>query len=165
MNSLSKSNTKSKSGTMSSRNAFKLLGLSKDATFDEINQAFKEKSTAIERKYIDRPSRLVSEADTLYSAYRTAYMSKEGANEDHLLPLTVTGPDSLLNQFGIPDVTTTDLKVQLQSQAQYKDGQLVRKESSKTESFINKDGKRETKVYDNGKLIKHTIDDKDVLKK
>lgn len=150
---------------MSSKNAFKALGLSREASFDEINQAFKEKSGAIERKYADRPDRLVSEADALYTAYRTAYMSKEGANEDNLLPLTVTGPDGLLNQFGIPEVTTSNLKVQLQSQAQYKDGQLVRKESTKTESFINKDGKRETKVFENNKLIKHTIDDKDVLKK
>lgn len=160
-----KSKSKSSSQKMSLKSAFKTLGLSREASFDEINQAFKTKSSEIEKKFADRPDRLVAEADTLYTAYRIAYMSKEGADEDQLLPLTVTGSEGLLNQFGIPDVTCPNLNVQMQSQAHYKNGQLVKKESTKTESFINKDGKKETKVYENGKLIKHTIEGREVFRK
>jgi len=157
--------SKSSSGAkMSTRDALKALGLSKEANVDEVNAAFQKKLSDLQKKYSDKPDKLVAEADTLYLAYRTAYRSRDGASEDQILPLTITGPDAMLNMFGIDEVPHQSLKVQMQSQAQYRDGQLVRKESSKTESFINKDGRRETKVYENGKLIKHTIDDKNMLK-
>lgn len=156
--------SKSMSGRMASKEAFKILGLSRDASLNEINNAFKNKLADLERKYAEQPDRLVQEADTLYAAYRSAYLSKDGANEDLMLPLSYSGPDSMLNMFGINDVPHQSLKVQMQSQAQYRDGQLVKAESSKTESFINKDGKRETKVYENGKLVRHTIDGKNMLK-
>lgn len=145
------------------REAFRLLGLPRNATTDEINHVFKVKLSDLQRKYTDRPDKLVQEADTLYQAYRTAYMSKEGAHEDQMLPLTLVGPDSMLNIFGISDLPHQSVKVQASSQAQYKDGQLIRKESNRTETFINREGKRETKVYENDKLIKHTVDGKDVL--
>ena len=118
----------------------------------------------IQSKNTDKPDKLVAEADTLYQAYRAAFLSKDGAQEEQMLPLTITGPDTMLNMFGISDLPHQSLKVQMQSQAHYRDGQLIKKESNKTESFVNKDGKRETKVFENGKLIKHTIDGKDQLK-
>lgn len=149
---------------MATKEAFKHLGLSRDASLNDINNAFKTKLADLEKKYADQPDRLVQEADVLYTAYRTAYLSKDGASEDLMLPLSYSGPDSMLNVFGIHEVPHQSLKVQMQSQAQYRDGQLVKAESSKTESFINKDGKRETKVWENGKLIKHTIDGKNMLK-
>lgn len=144
--------------------AFKILGLPKSAALEEINDTYKTKLDDIQKRNANTPDKLVQEADQLYQAYRAAYMSKDGAIEDEMLPLTITGPDSLLEMFGIQDLPQRSIKVQMQSQAQYKDGQLVKKESNKTESFINKEGKRETKVYENGKLIKHTIDGKDMLK-
>lgn len=155
--------SKSDSNKMTS-NAFKILGVNRESSIDEINQVYQTKLADIQKRYADRPDELVQKADALYNAYRTAYLSKEGASQDQMLPLTITGPDAMLNMFGINDVPHSSLKVQMQSQAHYKDGQLVKKESNKTESFINKDGKRETKVYENGKLIKHTIDDKNMLK-
>lgn len=156
--------SKSASERMQSREAFKILSLSRDASLNDINKAFKNKLADLERRYSEQPDRLVQEADVLYSAYRSAYLSKDGASEDLMLPLSYSGPDSMLNMFGINDVPHQSLKVQMQSQAQYKDGQLVKAESSKTESFINKDGKRETKSYENGKLVRHTIDGKNMLK-
>ena len=149
---------------MATDKAFKVLGLSRSASVDEINRVFTKKLNDVQMKNIDSPDQLIQEADQLYQAYRSAYLSKDGTSEDDILPLTITGPDSLLNMFGIDDLPQRSIKVQMQSQAQYKDGQLVKKESNKTESFINRDGKRETKVYENGKLIKHTIDGKDMLK-
>lgn len=155
---------KSSSGKMSVSKSFKALGLAQSASIDEINQAFKMKLDELQIKLKDKPDKMVHEGDALYQHYRTAYLSKDPEGEDRMLPLTMTGPDTLLNMFGISDVPHQSLKVQMQSQAHYKDGQLVKKASNKTESFINKDGKRETKVWENGKLIKHTIDDKSVLK-
>lgn len=161
---MDKSKSHSNSGKMATEKAFKVLGLTPSASIEEINQAFKTKLEDLQKKNSDKPDKLVQDADSLYAAYRTAFMSKDGANEDDMLPLTITGPDALLNMFGITEVPHKSLKVQMQSQAHYKDGQLVKKASSKTESFINKDGKRETKVYENGKLVKHTIGDKNMLK-
>lgn len=155
---------KSKSAKMSANKAFKSLGLSQSATIDEINEAFKTKLDELHAKYDDKPDKMVQEGDALYQAYRTAYLHKDPEGEDKMLPLTMTGSDTLLNMFGINEVPHQSLKVQMQSQASYKDGHLVKKASSRTESFINKDGKREIKVYENGKLIKHTIDDKNMLK-
>lgn len=157
--------TKSNSKKMSVPKAFKLLGLSENASVDEINKKFQERLTEVQTKYIEMPDRMVQEADQLYSAYRSAYLSKEDANEDAMLPLTLEGPDTMLNMFGINDLPHQSLKVSMQSQAHYRDGKLVTKASNKNESFINKDGKRETKVYENGKLVKHTIDGKDMLQK
>lgn len=154
----------SKSGKISADKAFGTLGLPRSASTDEINRTFKSKLEEIQARNVDKPDVLVQEADQLYQSYRSAFLSKEGANEDDILPLTITGPDSLLNMFGIEDLPQRSIKVQMHSQAQYRDGQLVKKESNKTESFINKDGKREVKVYENGKLIKHTIDGRDMLK-
>jgi dsDNA-binding SOS-regulon protein len=154
---------KSGSGKISVEKAFKLLGLPRSASIDEINRTYKSKLDEVQKKYADQLDKLVPEADQLYAAYRSAFMSKDGANEDEMLPLTITGPDSLLEVFGIQDLPQRSMKVQLQQQAQYKDGQLIKKESNKTESYINRDGKRETKVWENGKLIRHTIDGKDVL--
>lgn len=156
--------SRSSSANMSIKDAFKALGLNTNASIDEINHAFKSKLSEIQKRHAERPESLVVEADALYSNYRTAYMSRDGANEDNILPLTITGPETLLNMFNIPDVQHQSIKVQMQSQAQYKDGKLLKNESSKTESFINKDGKREIKVYENGKLVKHTIDGKNMLK-
>lgn len=156
--------SKSSSNKMQTRDAFKVLGLPKDASTDEINHAFTEKLAEIQKRNADKPDKLIQEGDALYAAYRSAYLSKEGASEEQILPLTLTGPDSMLNMFGINDVQHTSMKVQMQTQAQYKDGQLVKKESNRTESYINKDGKRETKVFENGKLIKHTVDGKNMLK-
>lgn len=156
--------SKSQSGKMPLDEAFKQLALPRTAPTDEINQSFKTKLADLQTKYADRPDRLVQKADTLYAAYRAAFMSKEGASEEQMLPLTITGPDTMLNMFGISDLPHQSLKVQMQSQAQYRDGQLVKKESNKTESFINMEGKREVKVYENGKLVKHTVDGKDTLK-
>lgn len=153
-----------RSSKISVDKAFKLLGLPRSASIDEINRTYKSKLDDIQKKYPDQPEKMVPEADQLYQAYRTAYMSKDGASEDDVLPLTITGPDTLLEMFGIADIPQRSMKVQMQSQAQYKDGQLIKKESNKTESFINKDGKRETKVWENGKLIRHTVDGKDMLK-
>lgn len=155
--------SKSGSGKMSVVKAFRTLGLQQSASINEINQAFKKKLEELQNKYADRPDKMVEEGDALYGAYTTAYLSKDPEGQDKMLPLTMTGPDSLLNIFGIQEVPHQSLKVQMQSKAQYKDGQLVNKASTKTESFINKDGKRETKIYENGKLIKHTIDDKNVI--
>lgn len=149
---------------MSARDAFKNLGLPQSASIEEINHSFKEKLNDLQKKHVDRPDELVQKADLLYAAYRVAFLSKEGANEDDMLPLTITGPDAMLNMFGINEVPHQSLKVKMQSQAHYKDGQLLKTQSSKTETFINKDGKRETKVYENGKLIKYTIGDKNMLK-
>lgn len=148
---------------MSAKDAFKNLGLPQSATVDEINHSFKEKLNDLQKKNTDKPDELVQKADHLYASYRVAFLSKDGANEDDMLPLTITGPDAMLNMFGINDVPHQSLKVKMQSQAHYKDGQLMKTQSSKTECFINKDGKKETKVYENGKLVKHTIGDKDVL--
>lgn len=156
--------SKTNSQRMSMRESLKLLGVSKNASIDEVNKAFQDKLNEVHRKHKDDLERLVPEADKLYNAYRTVYLSKDGAQEDQMLPLTLTGPDELLNAFGISDVPHQSLKVQMQSQAQYKDGKLVKKASNKTESFINKDGKRETKIYQDGKLIEHTIDGKNMLK-
>lgn len=155
--------SKSQSGKMALKDAFKILGLPRTASIDEINDSFKNKLNDIQNRYADRSDKLVHEADNLYAAYRSAYLSKDGASEDQMLPLTIVGPDTMLNMFGINELPHQSLRVQMQSQAQYKDGQLVKKESNKTESFINKDGKRETKVFENGKLIRHTIDGKDML--
>lgn len=155
---------RSSSGKISVDKAFKLLGLSRGASFDELNQAYKSKLEEIQRRNADAPDKLVPEADQLYQAYRTAYMSKEGADEDEMLPLTITGPDTLLEMFGIQDLPSRSMKVQMKHESQYRDGQLVKKESNRTETVINKDGKRETKVWENGKLVKHTIDGKDMLK-
>ena len=149
---------------MGLKDAFKILNLSRQASIEEINQSFKTKLADIQSRNVDKPDKLVQEADQLYQAYRAAFLSKEGAQEEQMLPLTITGPDTMLNMFGISDLPHQSLNVQMSSQAQYRDGQLVKKESNKTESFINKDGKRETKVFENGKLIKHTIDGKDMLK-
>jgi hypothetical protein len=154
---------KSTSGKISVEKAFKLLGLPRSASFEELNHVYKTKLEEIQKKHAGEPDKLVHDAEKLYSAYRTAYMSKEGAVEDEMLPLTITGPDSLLEMFGIQDIPQRSVKINIQSQAQYKDGQLVRKESNMREDFINKDGKREVKVYENGVLVKHTIDGKDVL--
>lgn len=148
---------------MSAKKAFQFLGLPQTATIEEINNTFKSKLEDIQNKYADKPDKMVSEGDALYNAYRTAYLHRDPTGEDKMLPLTMTGSDAMLNLFGINDLPHQSLKVQMQSQAQYKDGQLVKKASSKTENFINKDGKREIKVWDNGKLIKHTIDGKDQL--
>lgn len=156
--------SKSQSGKIGVDKAFKILGLPRSASTDEINRVFTSKLNDVQMKNIEKPDQLIQEADQLYQAYRSAYLSKEGNSEDDILPLTITGPDSLLNMFGIDDLPQRSIKVQMQSQAQYKDGQLVKKESNKTESFINRDGKRETKVYENGKLVKHTIDGRDMLK-
>lgn len=154
----------SRSGKISVDKAFKALGLPRSASVDEINRSFKSKLEEIQTRHADKPDVLVQEADQLYQCYRSAFLSKEGTDEEDILPLTITGPDSLLNMFGIEDLPQRSIKVQMHSQAQYKDGQLVRKESNKTEAFINKDGKREVKVYENGKLVKHTIDGRDMLK-
>lgn len=155
--------SKSSSAKMA-REGFRILGLARDASISEINHAFKNKLDDLQKKYADRPEKLIEEGDNLYAAYRAAYLSKEGATEDNILPLTLTGPDGMLNMFGIHDLPHQSMKVQMQAQAHYKDGQLVKKESTKTESYINKDGKRETKVFENGKLIQHTIDGKNMLK-
>lgn len=155
--------SRSNSGKMA-REGFRFLGLPRDASINEINHAFKTKLDELQKRYADRPDRLISEGDDLYAAYRAAYLSKDGASEDHMLPLTLTGPDGMLNMFGIHDLPHQSLKVQMQAQAHYKDGQLVKKESTKTESFVNREGKRETKVFENGKLIQHTIDGKNMLK-
>lgn len=149
---------------MATKDAFKLLGLSPSSSVEEINQSFTNKLAHLQSKYAQQPDQLVLESDRLYEAYRTAFLSKEGTSEEQILPLTITGPDAMLNFFGINDVPHQSMKMQMQSQAHYKDGQLVKKESSKTESFVNKDGKRETKVYENGKLVQHTIDGKNMLK-
>lgn len=154
----------SQSGRIPVKEAFKTLGIPRTATIDEINQSFKTKLADIQSRNTDKPDRLVQEADALYAAYRSAYLSKDGSAEDQMLPLTITGPDSMLNMFGITDLPHQSLKVQMSSQTQYKDGHLVKAESNKTETFVNKDGKKETRVYENGKLIKHTIDGKDMLK-
>lgn len=143
--------------------AFDILKLPQSSSLSEINSRFKSMLNDLQRKLASKPDQLVAEADNLYAAYRTAYMHK-GGDEDNMLPLTLTGPDAMLNIFGINEVPHQSLKVQMQSAVQYKDGQLVKKESTKTESFINKDGKRETRVYENGRLIKHTIDGKNMLK-
>lgn len=158
--------TKSKSGSkkMETRKAFKILELPLSASPDEINQTFSRKLAVIQAKYEDRPDTLVQEADNLYAAYRSAFLSKEGTDENQVLPLTITGPDTLLNMFGISDIPHQSLQVQMHQQAKFEDGQLVKKESNRTESFINKDGKREVKVYENGKLVKHTIGGKNMLK-
>lgn len=156
--------SKSNSQRMSLRDALKILGVSRSASIDEVNRAFTEKLNELHKKYKDELDRMVTESDKLYNAYRTVYMSKDGAQEDQMLPLTLTGPDELLNAFGINDVPHQSLRVQMQSQAQYKDGKLVKKASNKTEVFVNKDGKRETKVFQDGKLIEHTIDGKNMLK-
>lgn len=156
--------SKSASSKISVERAFKILGLPRGASIDEITRTYKSKLEENQKKNANAPDKLVLEADQLYQAYRSAYLSHEGAIEDEMLPLTITGPDTLLEMFGIQDMPQRSIKVQMQSQAQYKDGQLVKKESNKTESFINKDGKRETKVFENGKLIRHTIDGKDMLK-
>ena len=155
---------KSNSGKISIEKAFRLLGLPRSASLDEISRTYKSSLEEIQKKYADQIDKMVPEADKLYHAYRTAYLSKEGAKEDDILPLTVTGPDSLLEMFGITDIPDRSMKIQMQSQSQYKDGQLIRNESNRTESVINKDGKREIKVFENGKLVKHTIDGKDMLK-
>lgn len=155
----------SQSGRMATRDAFKMLGLPRSATVDDINQTFKTKLSDIQTRNADKPDKLVQEADALYAAYRSAYLSKDNASEDQMLPLTITGPDTMLNMFGISDLPHQSLKVQMSSQAQYKDGQLVKQESNKQETFVNKDGKKETRVYENGKLVKHTIDGKDMLNK
>lgn len=149
---------------MSTKEAFKMLGLLPTASIEEINQSFKTKLSRLQAKNRDKPEKLVQDADMLYGAYRSAYLSKDGASEDEMLPLTITGPETMLNMFGITDLPHTSLKVQMSSQAQYKDGQLVKQESNKQETFVNKDGKKETRVYENGKLVKHTIDGKDMLK-
>lgn len=159
---LSMEKSKSKSRRMSLKDALKTLGVSKDASIDDINHAFERKQADIQRKYSDQPERLVKDADVLYAAYTTVYESK-GGPEDKMLALQVSGPDSMLNMFGINDVPHQSLKVQMQTQAQYKDGQLVRKESTKTEERII-DGKKEVKEYENGKLIKYTLDGKNMLK-
>lgn len=155
--------SRSRSGRMPLEKALKVLGLTKDSSIEEINRAFKSKLADYQRKYADQPDKLVQEGDILYSAYRSAYEAK-GGSEEEMLQLELEGPDAMLNMFGIHEVPHQSLKVQMQSQAHYKDGQLVKKESSKTESFVNSDGKREIKVYENGKLIKHTIDGKNMLK-
>lgn len=157
--------SKSQSERMATEKAFRILGLPRSASIDEINHTFKTKLSDLQTRHADKPDKLVAEADQLYSAYRAAFLSKEAANEDQMLPLTITGPETMLNMFGLTELPHQSLKVQMQSQAHYKDGQLVKKASNKTESFINKDGKRETKVYENGKMIKHTIDGVDQLRK
>lgn len=150
---------------MNVKDAFRVLGLPRTASIDEINQSFKTKLADIQARNSSQPDRLVQEADTLYSAYQSAYMSKDGASEGQMLPVTLTGPDSMLNVFGISDLPHQSLKVQMSSETKYKDGQLVRQESNKTETFLNSEGKRETRVYENGRLIKHTIDGKNMLNK
>lgn len=155
---------KSKSVSMSVRKAFQKLGLSENAIVEDINDSFKKKLEEIQSKYADKPDKMVAEGDALYSAYRTAYLHRDPNGEDKMLPLTMTGSDAMLNLFGVTDLPHQSLKVQMQSQAQYKDGKLVNENSSKSENFINHDGKREIKVWDNNKLVKHTIDGKDVLK-
>lgn len=149
---------------MALKDALKMLGLTKDASIGEVNQSFKTRLAQIQKRYADRPEKLIEEADSLYNAYRSVYLSKEGADEDQMLPLTIEGPDTILNMFGIKDLPHQSMKIQMQSQAQYRDGQLVKQGSSKSESFVNKDGKLETKVFENGRLVKHTIDGKDMLK-
>lgn len=149
---------------MSLKEAQKMLGVSRNATIDEVNHAFTEKLNELHKRYKKELDQLVPEADKLYEAYRVAYMAVDGAREDKMLPLTLEGSDELLNVFGINEVPHQSMRVQMQSQAQYKDGKLVKKASNKTESFINKDGKRETKVYQDGKLIEYTIDGKNMLR-
>lgn len=149
------------------REASRVLGLPRNATLDEINHVYKVKLADLQRKYSNQADKLVHEAEGLYHAYRSAYLSRDNAHESEMLPLTLSGPDSILNLFGVPtgaaELTGQSYKLHSSSQAQYRDGQLVRKESNRTESFINRDGKRETKVYENDRLIKHTIDGRDVL--
>lgn len=149
---------------MSVRRAFQKLGLPENAIIEDINDSFKKKLEEIQSKYVDKPDKMVVEGDALYSAYRIAYLHRDPAGEDKMLPLTMTGSDAMLNMFGVSDLPHQSLKVQTQSQARYKDGKLLDKNSTRTENFINKDGKREIKVYDNNKLVKHTIDGKDMLR-
>lgn len=149
---------------MSVRKAFQKLGLPDSATTDEINASFKKKQDDIQSRYADKPDKMVAEGDALYSAYRIAYLHRDPAGEDRMMPLTMTGSEAMLNLFGVNDFPQQSLKVQTQSRAQYKDGKLIDKNSSRTENFINADGKREIKVFENNKLIKHTIDGKDMLK-
>lgn len=147
------------------REAFRALGLPRNATIDEINHVFKVKLSDLQRKHSNQPDRLVHEAENLYHAYRSAFIARDSSREPEMLPLTLSGPDSMLNLFGLAgtaELAHQSYKLQSSSQAQYRDGQLIRKESNRTESFINRDGKRETKVYENDRLIKHTIDGKDV---
>lgn len=154
--------SRSNSGKMIARDAFKRLNLPSSASIEEINKTFKAKLDALQKKYADKPDKLVQEADALYSAYRSAYISKDGP-EEGMLPLTITGPDAMLSIFGIGEVPHDAFKVRKQSQAVYRNGELVENASSQSESFINKDGKKETKVYKDGKLVKHTIGDKNQL--
>lgn len=149
------------------KNAHKILGVSKNCTVEELDLAYRAKLSEVQTKNFDNPEKLVQEADNLYAAYRSAYLSIHGANEDNMLPLTIEGPDSMLSAFGIKDLADghANIQVQMHSQAQYKDGKLIKKESNRNENFLNKDGKREIKTYENGKLVRHTIDGKDVLKK
>lgn len=152
---------KSSSAKISVDKAFKILGLPRSASTDEINRTYKSKLEELQKKHADHLDKLVPEADELYNAYKSAFLSKEGNNEEDALPLTITGPDSLLEMFGIQDLPQHSMKVQMQQQVHYKDGQLVKKQSNRTESFLTKDGKRETKVFVDGKLVKRTIDGKD----
>ena len=159
-----------------SRDPFELLGVTKEATVDEINAAFKRRLSETQKTYMDKPEKMVQESDQIYQAYRTVYMMKEGAKEDQMLPMQVTTPGTETNELMkmfLPIMQMTDLdvsnaknanvQIQMQQQTQYRDGQLVNKRESRTEQFVNRDGKREIKIWKDGKLIKHTIDGKSVL--